>query len=235
MDDPENTESPVMTDTSDPEEVLDLAVIDADIREGAKAMAWLEKNTKASWSHWSTFIKGFRSFRNLVFAQTQTHDIKAHAYRQKIGELMELKKYAAYAIDKQDRSDCYALMDRIEDIDRWYFALPSHEQRRWSHPNSVRKHAPKHLLSAGRGHNKPPKIKKPKPVVSAEIERLKAMLLQVIKRLAKYEPEAIDLLDQVQPPSDPSDSLEGSILDASDDGDTDSDSDRRVPTDEEVD
>ena len=44
---------------------------------------------------------------------------------------------------------------------------------------------------------------------------LKALLLQIIKRLAKYEPEALELLDQVNPPGDPNNSLDG-IGDAAD-------------------
>jgi hypothetical protein len=215
MHDTGDSESPAMTHISNQEDALDLEVIETDIREGAKAMEWLIEHKTDNWSHWSIFIKGFRSFRNLVFAKRQTHDIKAHAYRQKLGELIELKKYSAYDIDKQDRSDCYALMDRIEDIDLWYFKLPAHEQKRWNHPNSIKKHCPKYLLSAGTGHNKPPKIKKAKkPVTNAEIERLKALLIEVIRRLAKYEPDALDLLKQVTP-QDPNDSLEG-ILDEAD-------------------
>ena len=57
-----------------------------------------------------------------------------------------------------------------------------------------------------RKHNKPKPGKK-KPLIDAEIERLKAILIQVIKRLAKYEPEALDLLDQVTP-SDPDDAID---------------------------
>ena len=41
---------------------------------------------------------------------------------------------------------------------------------------------------------------------SAEIERLKALLIQVIKRLIKYEPDAAELLDQLNP-SDPDDGI----------------------------
>lgn len=55
-----------------------------------------------------------------------------------------------------------------------------------------------------RGHNKPRKTKK--PVTSYEIERLKALLIQVIKRLAKHEPDALELLDQLNP-SDPDDGV----------------------------
>jgi Prophage minor tail protein Z (GPZ) len=52
----------------------------------------------------------------------------------------------------------------------------------------------------------PKKASAKKPITSFEIERLKALLLQVIKRLAKYEPDAIDLLDQVTA-LDPNDEL----------------------------
>ena len=34
----------------------------------------------------------------------------------------------------------------------------------------------------------------------AEIERLKALLIKVIQRLAKHEPDALQLLDQIAPP-----------------------------------
>jgi hypothetical protein len=40
---------------------------------------------------------------------------------------------------------------------------------------------------------------KKKPVVNAETERLWALLVKVIKRLAKHEPDAAALLDQVMP------------------------------------
>ena len=39
--------------------------------------------------------------------------------------------------------------------------------------------------------------------MSAETERLKALLIQVIKRLAKYDPSALDLLDQIHLVADP--------------------------------
>ena len=55
----------------------------------------------------------------------------------------------------------------------------------------------------------------PKPITSFEIERLKALLLQVIKRLAKYEPNAVELLDQVTA-ADPNDELPEDLRDDSD-------------------
>jgi hypothetical protein len=45
-----------------------------------------------------------------------------------------------------------------------------------------------------------------KKTVDPEIERLRALLIQVIKRPAKYEPEALELLDQLHP-DDPDDGL----------------------------
>ena len=132
--------------------------------------------------------------------------MKSQAYRDAMSALLTLRKYSIYdQIDKQTRSDCYRLMDRLEDIDLWYANLPTQDKLRWRHPTTIAKHCPKHLLSGGmRGHNKPKGEKK--PPVTYETERLKALLIQVIKRLVKYEPEARDLLDQVNP-ADPDDDI----------------------------
>ncbi len=43
-----------------------------------------------------------------------------------------------------------------------------------------------------------------------ETERLKALLIKVIKRLAKYEPDALDLLDEIHM-SDPDDDLSDAL------------------------
>jgi hypothetical protein len=59
------------------------------------------------------------------------------------------------------------------------------------------------------GHNKP-KTGKKNLGSTAEEERLKALLIKVIKRLAKHEPDALDLLDQVTRQDDQlDDSLDG--------------------------
>jgi hypothetical protein len=81
---------------------------------------------------------------------------------------------------------------------------------RWKHPSTIALHCPKHLVSGGmRGHNQPPTTRKakPKPAVSYETERLKALLIEVIRRLLKYEPDAADLLKRVHVP-DPEDDVD---------------------------
>ena len=65
-----------------------------------------------------------------------------------------------------------------------------------------------------------PKTGQKKPAVTAETERLKALLIEVIRRLAKYEPEALDMLKRVMP-ADPNDSLD-------DLGNSGSDDEKRV-------
>jgi len=145
--------------------------------------------------------------RDLARAQAHTADIQSYAYRQAMSHLLQLRKYSVYdQIDKPTRSACYKLMDAVDEISVWHAALPTADKLRWKHPQSIVKHAPRNLVEGGRGHNKPKQKNQKKPTGWAEIERLKALLIQVIKRLAKYEPDATELLDQVNP-SDPDDGV----------------------------
>jgi hypothetical protein len=86
------------------------------------------------------------------------------------------------------------------------------DQRRWAQPSSVVKHAPKELVAGGlKGHNKPKTTKamgEKKRAVSVREDQLVALLIQVIKRLAKYEPDALDLLDQITSTGEFNDSLD---------------------------
>jgi hypothetical protein len=194
-------------DDAAPENALDMASIDADIVAGARAFTKLLTHARDDWTSWSITIIGLRALRNLAFAESHTSDIKSYAYRQKIGELLEKKKYAALAqVDKQTRSTAYKLMDHIEEVSMWYATLAPAEQMRWKHPDAIAKHCPKHLVAGGKGGNKPKPGKK-KPLIDAEIERLRALLILVIKRLIKHEPDAAELLDQVTP-HDPDDALD---------------------------
>jgi hypothetical protein len=192
---------------------LDRAAIDRDIAAGAKAFGELLRNAALDWTHWSATILGLRGLRSLAFAKAN-NNMKSQAYRDAMSALLTLRKYSIYdQIDKQTRSDCYRLMDRLEDIDLWYANLPTQDKLRWRHPTTIAKHCPKHLLSGGmRGHNKPKGEKK--PPVTYETERLKALLIQVIKRLAKHEPDAMDLLDQIHAadPEDRADDLYGGVV-----------------------
>jgi hypothetical protein len=148
-----------------------------------------------------------RGLRDLARAQAHTADIQSYAYRQAMSHLLQLRKYSVYdQIDKPTRSACYKLMDAVDEISVWHAALPTADKLRWKHPQSIVKHAPRNLVEGGRGHNKPKQKNQKKPTGWAEIERLKALLIQVIKRLAKYEPDATELLDQVNP-SDPDDGV----------------------------
>jgi hypothetical protein len=186
---------------------LDRAAIDHDIAEGAKAYQALLKNADLDWNYWFKTILGLRGLRALACARAGTANMQSQSYRDAMSYLLTLRKYSIYdQIQKQTRSDCYRLMNRLEDIDTWYSALPVDDKLRWKHPTTIAKHCPKQFLEGGlRRHNKPPKTIK-KPAVSAETERLKALLVQVIKRLAKYEPAALDLLDQLHL-SDPDDGV----------------------------
>jgi hypothetical protein len=102
-------------------------------------------------------------------------------------------------MERQTRSACYKIMDRLEDIDAWYAALPPSTKLEWRHPKTIAKHAPKHLVAAGKGHNKPPPRRVKRPPAKDEVERLRALLILVIKRLAQHEPDALELLDHINP------------------------------------
>jgi hypothetical protein len=91
-------------------------------------------------------------------------------------------------------------------------------------PDSIVKHCPPQYRRGGAGGNKPPrKPAKKKRVTTAEAGYLRGLALKLIKRLAKYEPDVIELLDQVQPPefgAEPNDSLKGSAFDFERDAET---------------
>lgn len=200
-----DTENPHTDDTA----VFDKEAIDRDIAAGAKAFRELLNNASLDWAHWSATILGLRGLRTLAFAKAGTNNMQSQAYRDAMGALLSLRKHSVYdQMEKRDRSACYRLMDRLEDVDIWYSAkVSTAEKLRWRHPETIAKHCPKHLLSGTMRRNNQPKRTNKKPIVSFETERLKALLIQVIKRLAKYEPTALDLLDQVHP-ADPDDGVD---------------------------
>lgn len=67
---------------------------------------------------------------------------------------------------------------------------PVSDQLRWKHPDAIAKHCPQNLIAGGmRGDNRP-KAKSKKKMVDGRIEQLQALLVEVIKRLMKYEPDA---------------------------------------------
>jgi hypothetical protein len=133
-----------MDDThTDDEDVLDMTAINADIAAGARAYGELLNNVKEDWGRWTIIICGLRALRDLALAKAHTRDIKSWHYRQELGALLQRRPYSVYDhIDKQTRSTCYKLMDRLEEIGDWYKTLPANDQLRWKHPDSIAKHCP---------------------------------------------------------------------------------------------
>jgi hypothetical protein len=205
-------------DTDD--DVLDLEAVNADIAAGGKALSQLFDHAKDDFTRWAIAIRGLRGLRDLAFAKAHTRNIMSHHYRQELGALLQLRKHSIYdRIDKQTRSSCYKLMDRIDEIADWYASLAPTDQMRWKHPDSIVKHCPQHLL-AGKGHNKPPRkigTGRPKRASTAEEDRLRQILILLINEfVAPVNPRrASELLKQVYPEGDPNDSIAG-MLDESD-------------------
>jgi hypothetical protein len=180
-----------------------------DITTGAKAYRELLQNAKLDWTHWSAVILGLRGLRTLAWAKAGTTRMTSQAYRDAMGSLLAQRQYAIYdQIDKQTRSACYALMDRLEDVNDWYVTLDANTQLQWKHPKTIVKHCPREYIKGGmKRHNQPPRARK-KPQVSFESERLRQLLIKVIGLLSKYEPEtARGLLDKVML-ADPDDSVD---------------------------
>jgi hypothetical protein len=122
------------------EDVLDMEAINNDIAGGAKAFNLLLKHANdaaGDWTNWAAVIQELRALRNLAFAQSHTSDIHSWHYRQAIGALLARPKYSVYGrIDKPTRSQCYKLMDNLEEIGTWYNAFQ--DWARISRPKSSR-------------------------------------------------------------------------------------------------
>jgi hypothetical protein len=187
---------------------LDRTALERDIAAGAKAFGELLRNASVDWTHWSATILGLRGLRALAFARAGTTGMQSQAFRNAMSFLLSQQKYSIYnQIDKQTRSDCYRLMNRIEDVDNWYAALPATEKLKWKHPNTIANHCPKDFLEGMRRHNQP-KTGKKKPAADAETERVRALLVQAIEIIMEFKPEAAKrLLAQIYP-GDPDDSVD---------------------------
>ena len=195
---------------------LDRVAIDRDIAAGAKAFGELLHRASVDWTHWSATILGLRGLRTLAFDRAGTTNMQSQAYRDAIGGLLTLRKHSIYnQLDKPTRSDCYRLMDRLEEVDVWYAGLDRTDKLKWKHPTTIAKHCPKEYLSGGmRRHNKPTKAGKKKPFVSFETERLKQLLMQAIEIIMEFKPEAAKkLLAQIYP-ADPNDPIPDDIADS---------------------
>jgi hypothetical protein len=172
-------------------QLLDQNQIAEDIAAGAKAIGSLLRHAGDDWSEWSKAILGLRGLKLLAFQKAGVSDITSGHYKNALTDLLKLKKYAIYdQLGKQVRSSMYKLMDNIEQIDGWYSALPAEDKLRWKHPDSVVKHAPRHLVTGGKGDNKPKPKKKKKPATTVETERLRSALVDTIQTLTPYDADA---------------------------------------------
>jgi len=195
-----------MTEDTEDMPELDMASINEDIAAGAKAYGKLLRNATDDWKNWDLTIRGLRALRNLAFAQSRSNNLNSQAYRQAMSALLQQRKYSIYNnIDTGTRSTCYKLMDNIEEISLWYETLSAQDQLRWKHPDTIAKHCPSQLVK--KGERKAKEKGKKKKTVPAEVERLRALLIKVIRRLMVYEPDAVELLDQVGDPGDPDDDV----------------------------
>jgi len=209
---------------------IDMPSAEADIRLGAAKLAELLEHSGDDWKErWAVVIVGFRVLRNLAYGMAQTTNIRSQAYRNAMSEL--LRQYPIYErIDPPTRSAMYRLCDRVEDVTHWYLGLSGPDKFRWKHPQTVVKHCPKHLLTDNQcGHHKQPKKPgKKKRGASAEEDRLRALLLEVIAE-AEAGPitpqRAAELRKQIWPAGEEmNDSLNGLFdEDKNDDDDDDSD------------
>jgi hypothetical protein len=171
------------------------------------------------WTHWDLVIKGWRALRAIACNKAGTNNMASQAYRDAMGELLTLKKYAAYnSLDKQTRSNMYKLCDNIEEVTAWYFSdkVSDADRSRWKHPDTIAKHCPQNLL-AGFGKNKP-RAASGKPVKkrgsSAEEDRLRQLLLKAANALKPHNPSlAAELFENLYPVGagepDPDDGFEG--------------------------
>jgi hypothetical protein len=214
------------------ESPLDRESIEADIRAGAKALNELVHHAQDDWNRWDAVIQGWRGLRSLAFEKAQTSNVMSQAYRDAMGDLLRLKKYAVYdQIDRPTRSVMSRMCDQIEEITLWVAALPAEDKLRWKHPQAVAKHCPPHLLAGGKGGNKPPRKMKvgKKKTSTLEEDRLRQVLILVINEfVAPVNPQrAAELLKLLYPATNPNDSIDG-LLAPADDQAEDGDSDRAI-------
>lgn len=216
-------------DNSDEEQLVDLKAVNKQIAAGAKALDYMFNHASDDFTKWVIIIRGLRGLCDLAARNAGTRDIHSWHHRQALGALLQQPKHAIYdRLSKQQRSACYKLMDRIDDVRDWYITREVNDQLRWKSPDAVVKNCPKHLLAGGmRGHNKPKPIGKKKRASSAEEDRLRTILIQIITEFVRpANPQKADqLLHQIYPAGDPNDDL-GDLADRdSDDADDAADDD----------
>lgn len=193
---------------------FDRTAIDQEISDGAKALKHLQQHASQDWHSWSIVIRGLRALRTLALHESGADNVASGEYRKAFTRIVSLKKYEMYdrdPIDKQARTACYKLMNRIEDVDLWYNGQPVASRLRWKHPETIAKHCPPEFLEGGMLDKKKPaaKAKKKAKGLNAEAKRLLDLLLRTLAVLKNYDREAADAIYAELPtPEDPSDELD---------------------------
>lgn len=193
---------------------FDRTTIDEEIANGARALRDLNKHASQDWHSWSIVIRGLRALRTLALHESGAESVNSGEYRKAFTRLVGMRKYEMYdhdPIDKQARTACYKLMNRIEDVDDWYNGRPIGERLRWKHPETICKHCPPEFLEAGMVDKKKPaaKAKKKAKGLNAEARRYLDILLRILPVLAKHEPELVQqIYAELPTPEDPSDDLD---------------------------
>jgi hypothetical protein len=201
---------------------IDPAAARADAVAGARALKNLLKTAGHNWSNgWSIAVRGWRGLRSLAFKRAGVSDTASQAYRDAMSGLLEQAQWIDYRnIPKETRAAMTRLVDHIDEIDQWHATLSVWEKERWTNPQTICKHCPKHLL-AGRGHNRPPlRRSKAKKKGNPEADRLRAILIAIITEFVMpTDPgRAKTLLASLYPDEEgPNDSLDD--LGVDDDGD----------------
>lgn len=202
-------------DDADTTPKFDHAAIERDIAAGAKMFSDLLRRAGDDWNRWSGTILALRGLRSLASEKSSSTNIRSQAHRNAMSELLKLRKHSIFTqMDNPTRSNCYQLMDHLEEIDEWYASLPRNDKLAWKHPTTIVKHCPKELLTRGlKGHNKPPK-KNPKKKGNPEADILRAILVEVIREFVMpVNPKRADELLAKLYPSDPDDSLDNLNID----------------------
>jgi hypothetical protein len=194
---------------------IDEARAKADIARGAKALRDIQSTAGKHWmDYWSPAVRGWRGLRDLAFKRSGVRDLKAQAYRSAMGRLLTTTDGVVYnSIQKETRSAMTQLIDHIDEIDIWYAGLEWHQRDRWSNPQTLVKHAPKHLLG-GHGRNRPQRRSPGKKKGNPEAEALRAILIRVVtKYVMPIDAEEAKTLLNGLYRSDPDDNLDDLALD----------------------
>ena len=198
-------------DENGPDGAIDEAAARQDITAGARALKELKRTAGHNWIGWSSAVRGWRGLRELAFKRSRTCDVKSQAFRDAMTHQLSLVANFEYRdIPSETRAAMTRLIGHIDEIDAWHATLSVWERERWTNPQTIVKHAPKHLL-VGQSHNQPKRpAKGKKKKGNPEAESLRAVLIRIItKYVMPADPEeAKRLLDGLYQ-TDPDDGLEG--------------------------